>query len=214
MTKSRFPARCLVLCGSALLLSACSSGPSASDAQQALKVALGECPQVDVSNVEKINGIANGDSYYTLQVKYSLNITPLESSAQRLQQLNAFIEKQKQQLPLMEARIAEIDAKVASGELQRQPEEDETSGPYAKAMTAYSEAKNFVRNFNGVLSHQTAETRALLADDLRAACPGLPRNVAKDYSNADLESFGDTIQIDYTHDGLQLVKSDNGWIAN
>jgi hypothetical protein len=58
-----------------LLLTACSgsSSPSTSEAKQAIQKSLGDCSIVTVSNFDKVNGIADGDNRYTLQVKYALN---------------------------------------------------------------------------------------------------------------------------------------------
>ncbi|MDC7712346.1 hypothetical protein [Vogesella indigofera] len=197
-----------------LLLSGCSSAPSTSEAQQAVEAALGECAQVEVANFEKVNGIANGDSNYTLQVKYSLKFSPLETSTQTIQQLHAFFDEQKQKLQQTEEFIADIDAKQKAGLLKPGENEDPDHGPYYVAMTDYQFGQNYIRGYPFLLKQRTAEVRQVLANNLMAACPSLPRYIAKDYGNADIESFGDTIQIDYTNDSLLMVKSDNGWIGN
>lgn len=64
----------LVVLACAVLLSACSSKPSAKDAEKALKEVWAPCKLVEVADVEKTNGRDRGE-YYDLAVSYKLVLT-------------------------------------------------------------------------------------------------------------------------------------------
>ncbi|RQO76150.1 hypothetical protein DBR44_05540 [Aquitalea sp. FJL05] len=76
---------------SLLLLTACSgsSSPSSSEAKQAIQKSLGDCSIATISSFDKVNGIADGDNRYTLQVKYALEFAPLPENAKLLDDMNA-----------------------------------------------------------------------------------------------------------------------------
>ncbi|WP_374554700.1 hypothetical protein [Aquitalea pelogenes] len=86
---------------SLLLLTACSgsSSPSTSEAKQAIQKSLGDCSIVTISNFDKVNGIADGDNRYTLQVKYALEFAPLPENAKLLDDMNAQLSSQTDWMP-------------------------------------------------------------------------------------------------------------------
>lgn len=57
-------------------LSACSSGPSDSDAKAAIQVSLGGCEYLSIGHFEKVNGTPQGDGHYLVDVKYTVSMKP------------------------------------------------------------------------------------------------------------------------------------------
>lgn len=74
-----------------LLLSGCSSGPSTSEIRQAVEQEVGQCDLVELTDFEKVNGVANGDSQYTVQVKYAVIVSPTELNSKLLAEWNDWI---------------------------------------------------------------------------------------------------------------------------
>ena len=87
--------------GSLLLLTGCSgsSSPSSSEAKQAIQKSLGDCSIATISSFDKVNGIADGDNRYTLQVKYALEFAPLPENAKLLDDMNARLASQTDWMP-------------------------------------------------------------------------------------------------------------------
>ncbi|WP_254218120.1 hypothetical protein [Burkholderia multivorans] len=57
-------------------LSACSSGPSESDAKAAVQASLGGCEFLSIAHFEKVNGTPQGDDHYLVDVKYTVSMKP------------------------------------------------------------------------------------------------------------------------------------------
>lgn len=63
------------LCASLITtLTACSHSPSESDAKAVIKERLAGCNYLSLDSFDRVNGIAQGDSYYRVDVKYTLDI--------------------------------------------------------------------------------------------------------------------------------------------
>lgn len=76
----------LAVIAASLALTACgSSKPSLSEAKKQIEDefyrGIGNCSQIKLDDFEKINGMSNGDRYYTLQIKYSMKVTPPSKNA-------------------------------------------------------------------------------------------------------------------------------------
>jgi len=71
----------LALCASMILaLTACSHGPSESDAKQAIQARLGDCKYFSIDSFDKTNGIPVDDNDYQVEVKYTIKMLPVDEN--------------------------------------------------------------------------------------------------------------------------------------
>jgi spermidine/putrescine-binding protein len=67
--------RILLLTASTLIVTACSNGPSSSEAEKAVKKTfLGGCSQIEMKEFTKTNGIQVSDRNYKVEAKYSVRL--------------------------------------------------------------------------------------------------------------------------------------------
>lgn len=58
-------------------LSACGGGsPSTHEAKEALQARLGECDDLEITGVDKTNGVEINEGVYQIDVKYTIKFTP------------------------------------------------------------------------------------------------------------------------------------------
>ncbi|MDR7006643.1 hypothetical protein [Paraburkholderia strydomiana] len=60
----------------AVTLSACSSGPSESEAKAAVQTSFGDCEYLSIGSFEKVNGTPQGHNHYLVDVKYTIRTKP------------------------------------------------------------------------------------------------------------------------------------------
>lgn len=112
MTSKRFLAYWPLTLMSALLLAGCAGGPSTSEAKEAVASALGDCKQIDIVDFDKVNGIADGDNRYALQVKYGLAYSPPAELVKAVEQLTSGAQNSDESAP---TSIHEVRVQMLNG---------------------------------------------------------------------------------------------------
>ena len=188
----------LTLCSSIIIaLIACGhSTPNDSDAKQAVKVGLGNCKYVSMSDFEKVNGQQGDDeNHYEVQIKYKLTLEAdsdqrdkLESHLDNLKERNKLI-KQEEQIRasfMNQGRGSDAYNNPTWADLDQKQR-----ALYQQLTTTYGPG-TFVQEF-----HQ--------------ACPSFPGSVLSDLVNkTDDAAFDGNNTVDYSGT-ISMVKTDNGW---
>lgn len=200
----------------AIMLAGCSSSPSDADARKAVENAIGSCDYVKVTDFEKINGIASGDSFYTLQIKYSIEFKPFDKNIDIAKNILSQTEKFEPEVvkPSRARRDAYEEARkeaVASGKYESTVSYDMNhSTEYEK----YNLDNSIATSPGWVLDGFTNKGRAILTNNLRELCPNMNQVVYQEYAKAAINKHLDTFKVPFENNKLTMIKSDNGWISH
>jgi len=86
--------RILLLTASTLIVTACSNGPSSSEAEKAVKKTfLGGCSQIEMKEFTKTNGIQVSDRNYKVEAKYSVRLPSTSARQAHIQEALAALKK-------------------------------------------------------------------------------------------------------------------------
>lgn len=199
----------------AVMLAGCSSSPSDSDARKVVENAIGSCDYVKVTDFEKVNGIASGDNYYTLQVKYAIEFKSFDKNINVSKDILGQAEKFQSEVvqPSRARRDAYEQARkdaVSSGKY-------ENTGAYDMDHSAEWEKYNIDNevaiNPDWTLNNFTNKGRAILTNNLRELCPNMNQVVYQEYAKAAINKHLDTFKVPFENNKLTMIKSDNGWIG-
>jgi hypothetical protein len=204
---------------SLIVLSACSSSPSDSDAKKAVESALGGCRFLSLENFQKVNGIANNDGSHTMEIKYSIKAKVFPEVAKMAADYSA---RWSATVPRLE-KAREADA-AAQKELYERNEKlrrgikDMGEWHAFKAETEKFDkevalpANQLVSAINKERDELKREESAI-AQRFKQECPSM--NERLQYlmydNNMGLDNYTKDFTKDY-HVKLQMVKTDNGWM--
>lgn len=198
----------------AVMLAGCSSSPSDADARKAVENAIGSCDNVKVTDFEKINGIASGDGYYTLQVKYAIEFKAFEKNINVAKDILNQVEKFKSEVvpasrERRDAYERERKDAISAGKYEDAGSYDmQHSAEYEK----YHLDNTVATDTDWVLNNFTNKGRAILTNNLRELCPNMNQVVYQEYAKAAINKHLDTFKVPFENNKLTMIKSDNGWI--
>lgn len=219
----------LVVVIAGLTISACSKAPSEGDAKQVVQNTLGGCRYLSIDSFEKVNGIADGDRGYRVEVKYSVKMTPTaenkkaaEAASVELSKLNreykeakprkdkyyearsAYTMKNYEKLGGVNVTIGELDSKFDADH----PEEYKQYLADAEVVSIGATLINAI----------PLRTQRILVDSFVNECPKVNMNLLKAFFNPNINTgqyAGD--MGEYTKDiiksfagTIQMIKTDKG----
>ncbi|AOX99676.1 hypothetical protein [Jeongeupia sp. USM3] len=205
-----------LLIASAISLTACSSGPSDSDAKQAIASTLADCQYLSVSKFEKVNGIAQGERNYQVDVKYTIDLTPTpdikrfasETYPAYFQALKTKVTHAKE---VRSAWDTDQDAwvKANPGSLA-----SDFEVAYPDRWKAYQAVIGDVLTGDQQLESAPINAKHQMAANLVQACPGLNAALVRElFSGVEpVERYAEDVGIAFTGT-IPMVKTDNGWQA-
>ena len=194
-----------------LLLTACSKGPTESEAKKIIQSVVDTCPYVTIEKFDKTNAVAVGDgnNYYDVVITYTVK-TKVDPEAAKYAEEDAKINAQNIKIkPDLEKQLAEITAlrKVHNDEFQqivnnnhgpdRENQIKENNARGIELETTYSKIDYQLRQMGHDVGHHPP-TDALLK------CAVISVLVGTDFSEEVTKEFSETIR---------MVKSDKGWIS-
>jgi hypothetical protein len=201
-------------------LAACSSGPSTSEAKEAILSQIGGgCSRLSIKDFAKVNGAADGGTAYQISVKYLLVVEPPASSDDRQDAFDAQIKDIEQRT--QQAQQGLTDAQTADDAFEHS---QHPAGWYPKAADLDQEnaLQHQIDDKRNLLQSLDAEKRALWAEPsqhLSSTCPNLSDDIvsainaaARDYDRANpgKSAYLNGFEIAMA-DTVNLIKTDNGW---
>jgi hypothetical protein len=198
-----------------VFLAACSSGPSTSDAKDAVLTELGHCSRVSIKDFEKTNGAETGTNTYQVSVKYLLQINPPDHGtdgqdvyASKMRDVDQRLQQAKQQADALNQWISDAQPRLYGGNDQVRAE---YQAVWLKANTANASVKSI----------ETEKAAALQEpySDFLAECPAINQDIltviaseAKDgdSANPDKSAYLEGFSVSLTGT-LNMIRTDNGW---
>ncbi|ARK79256.1 hypothetical protein BOC40_01540 [Burkholderia pseudomallei] len=198
----------------AAALSACSSGPSESDAKVAVQASLGGCEYLSIDHFEKVNGTPQGDGHYLVDVKYTVSMKPTpDIKAYASEKYAKEIDNLKTQL----AHAHEVENAWKADEqawIQANPGQNSSAyevahqdgwAEYQKVMPLLLSGDQFVNN-----APRTA--KAAMERAMRQSCPNVNSSILDNFFNGNepVEQYADGIEETFTGK-VAMTRTDNGW---
>lgn len=214
----------------ALALTACSSGPSTSDAKDAVTLQIGGgCNRLAITDFEKVNGVAQGDSGYQLSVTYKLEVKPPTGDELTQDQYTAKLQELQDKEKQTTQAKADLEKSLAAflaannvpgeGALYDLP-------VYAPLIPQYKALTDqYLQQYPELTTLQAEEQklRSQPSETFWADCRGIRQDVAglighnadpyynKEEPGKDAYLNGFTVDVSET---LNMIKTDNGWKEN
>lgn len=179
-------------------LAGCSNSPSSREAQQLAEQLIGPCQYLSIRPFTKVNGIPQGEGYYQVETKFTLNFESgklyqeaVESFNQQLADGDAKLQTLKTQKQETESKygfeLADVEKrwKEKSGtqyENDYLGSELEALGLNNDEIKAYNIAREYVANYdhNILLNGRNGLLVSRMYDNLSERCPQLNRSIARD----------------------------------
>ena len=209
----RLPATFLIL-ATAVALSACSSGPSESDAKAAIQTPLGGCEYLSVDHFEKVNGTPQGDNHYLVDVKYTIKMKPTPD-------IKAYAgEKYAQEVDNLKQQVAhahDVENAWKTAEqawIQANPGQDASAYEVAHqdGWADYQKVMPLLLGGDQLVNGAPRTAKAAMERAMRQTCPNANSSLLDNLFNGNeaVEQYSDSIEANFTGK-LSMVKTDNGW---
>ena len=198
----------------ATALSACSSGPSESDAKAAVQASLGACEYLVIDHFEKVNGTPQGDDHYLIDVKYTVSMKPTRD-------IKAYAsEKYAQEIDNLKTQLAHAheveNAWKADEQTWIQANPGQNSNGYEVAhqdgWAEYQKVMPLLLGGDQIMNNAPRNAKAAMERAMRQACPNVSSTLLDNFFNGNepVEQYADEIRESFTGK-LSMVKTDNGW---
>ncbi|CAM8819540.1 Lipoprotein [Burkholderia pseudomallei] len=210
---SRFSATAFLIVTVAAL-SACSNGPSESDAKAAIQASLGGCDYLSIDHFEKVNGTPQGNDHYLVDVKYTVSMKPTpDIKAYASEKYAQEVDNLKQKL----AHAHEVENAWKAGEqvwIQANPSQDASAYEVAH-QDGWAEYQNVMPLLLGgdqLVTNASRTAKAAMERAMRQSCPNISASLLDNFFNGNepVEQYADGIEESFTGK-LSMVKTDNGW---
>ncbi|RRA23368.1 hypothetical protein DF038_11140 [Burkholderia cepacia] len=198
----------------AAALSACSSGPSESDAKVAVQVSLGGCEYLSIDHFEKVNGTPQGDGHYLVDVKYTVSMKPTpDIKAYASEKYAKEIDNLKTQL----ARAHEVEnAWKADEQAWIQANPGQNSSAYEVAhqdgWAEYQKVMPLLLSGDQLVNNAPRTAKAAMERAMRQSCPNVNSSILDNFFNGNepVEQYADGIEETFTGK-VAMTRTDNGW---
>lgn len=210
---NRLPAITLLLVAT-MSTAACSKGPSEAEAKAVIKASLAGCENLSISHFEKVNGTAQGEDRYLVDVKYSIAMRPTsdikayagEKYAQEIENLKSQLAHAHEVENAWKAdeqawRNANPGTDSAAYEVQHQDE-------WAK----YQQVMPLLLGGDQLVNNAPRTAKAAMERNMHKACPNVGAPLLDNLFNGDepVEQYAESIEKSFTGK-IAMVKTDNGW---
>ena len=198
----------------AVTLSACSSGPSDSDAKAAVQTSLGDCQYLSLSSFEKVNGTPQGDNHYLVDVKYTVRMKPTpDIKAYASEKYAAEVGNLKQQV----AHAHDVENAWKAAEqawIQANPSQDASAYEVAHqdGWADYQKVMPLLLGGDQLVNNAPRTAKAAMERAMRQTCPNVNSSLLDSFFNGNepVEQYADGLEETFTGK-LSMVKTDNGW---
>ncbi|OMQ86021.1 hypothetical protein [Burkholderia pseudomallei] len=198
----------------AAALSACSSGPSESDAEAAIQASLGGCEYLSIDHFEKVNGTPQGDGHYLVDVKYTVSMKPTpDIKAYAGEKYVLEVDNLKKQL----AHAHEVENAWKADQqawMQANPGQDAAAYEVAHqdGWADYQKVMPLLLGGDQLVSNAPRTAKTAMERAMRQTCPNVNSTLLDNFFNGNepVEQYADEIRESFTGK-LSMVKTDNGW---
>lgn len=198
----------------AAALSACSNGPSGSDARAAIQASLGGCEYLSIDHFEKVNGAPQGDGHYLVDVKYTVSMKPTPD-------IKAYAgEKYAQEVDGLKKQLAHAhdveNAWKADEQAWLQANPGQSASAYEVAhqdgWADYQKVMPLLLGGDQLVSNAPRTAKTAMERAMRQTCPNVNSTLLDNFFNGNepVEQYADEIRESFTGK-LSMVKTDNGW---
>lgn len=210
---SRLSATTLAIMTS-MAISACSSGPSESDAKAAIQASLGGCEYLSIDHFEKVNGTPQSDGHYLIDVKYTISMKPTpDIKAYASEKYAKEIENLKTQL----AHAHEVENAWKADEqawIQANPGSDSSAYEltHQDGWAAYQKVMPVLLGGDQLVNNAPRAAKAAMERAMRQTCPNINSSLLDNFFNGNeaVEQYTDGIEETFTGK-VAMTKTDNGW---
>jgi hypothetical protein len=214
MNKITRPSAALLALVTAAVLSACSNGPSESDARAAIQASLGNCEYLAIDHFEKVNGTPQGDDHYLIDVKYTVSMKPTpDIKAYASKKYAKEVANLKQQL----AHAHEVENAWKADEqawIQANPGSDASAYEVAHqdGFAEYQKVMPLLLGGDQLVNNAPRTAKAAMEHAMRQTCSNVNASLLDNFfdGNEPVEKYADGIEETLT-DKVSMVKTDNGW---
>lgn len=198
----------------AMAISACSSGPSESDAKAAIQASLGGCEYLSIDHFEKVNGTPQSDGHYLIDVKYAISMKPTpDIKAYASEKYAKEIENLKTQL----AHAHEVEnAWKADEQAWIQANPGQNSSAYEVAhqdgWAEYQKVMPLLLGGDQLVNNAPRTAKAAMERAVRQSCPNVNSSLLDNFFNGSepVEQYADGIEETF-NGKIAMTKTDNGW---
>jgi len=198
----------------AVALSACSNGPSESDAKAAVQTSLGGCEYLSVDHFEKVNGTPQGDNHYLVDVKYTIKMKPTpDIKAYASEKYAHEVGNLKQQV----AHAHDVENAWKTAEhawIQSNPGQDASAYEVAHqdGWAEYQKVMPLLLGGDQLVNNAPRTAKAAMEHAMRQTCLNANSLLLDNFFNGSepVEQYADSIEEGFTGK-LSMVKTDNGW---
>ncbi|MCA8094503.1 hypothetical protein LGM65_27115 [Burkholderia anthina] len=198
----------------AAALSACSSGPSESDAKVAVQASLGGCEYLSIDHFEKVNGTPQGDGHYLVDVKYTVSMKPTPDIKTYASEKYA---KEIDNLKTQLARAHEVEnAWKADEQAWIQANPGQNSSAYEVAhqdgWAEYQKVMPLLLSDDQLVNNAPRTAKAAMERAMRQSCPNVNSSILDNFFNGNepVEQYADGIEETFTGK-VAMTRTDNGW---
>ena len=196
-------------------LSACSKTPSDSDVKKVIQNSLGNCSYFSIDSFEKTNGIAEGDSAYRVEVKYSIKMKPLDENKKDVEEAMAVLSKLETDTAAAKTRAEKYQNEEINYALAHQGDHAQYQQDHADEFLQYQKDAFLLSNANAT-TYQFHTYKEKFGTRLYNACPPWNR-IQMDFFDPNdpkvhMAEYATDIVKSYTAT-IQMIKTDNGWQA-
>ncbi|RQS88106.1 hypothetical protein [Burkholderia seminalis] len=198
----------------AAALSACSNGPSESDAKAAVQASLGACEFLSIDHFEKVNGTPQGDGHYLVDVKYTVSMKPTpDIKAYASEKYAEEVDNLKKQL----AHAREVENAWKADQqawMQANPGQDAAAYEVAhqNGWADYQKVMPLLLEGDQLMNNAPRTAKAAMERAMRQSCPNVNMSLLDNFFNGDkpVEQYADGIKETF-NGKIAMTKTDNGW---
>lgn len=198
----------------AVTLSACSSGPSESDAKAAVHTYLGDCEYLSIGSFEKVNGTPTGDNHYLVDVKYTIKMKPTpDIKAYASEKYAQEVDNLKKQL----AHAHEVENAWKADKqawIQANPGSDSSAYEvtHQDGWATYQKVMPLLLGGDQLVNNAPRTAKAAMERAMRQTCPNINSTLLDNFFNGNeaVEQYADGIEETLTGK-VAMTKTDNGW---
>lgn len=198
-------------------LSACSKTPSDSDVKKVIQKSIGDCSYFSIDSFEKTNGIADGDSAYRVEVKYSIKMKPLEENKKDTDEVVEVLKKFEADTTGVQERIEKYSRAEGDYVRERFSVQGDHYAQYRldhpSEYAQYQKDTFLLSNVNAA-TYQFQGYKQKFSTRLYNVCPH-QSGIEMDFFNPNdpkirLVDYAKDVVKSYTAT-IQMIKTDNGW---
>lgn len=214
MNKITRPSAVVLKFVTAAVLSACTNGPSRSDAKTAIQASLGNCEYFAIDHLEKVNGMPQGNDHYLVDVKYTVSMKPTpDIKAYSSEKYTKEVDNLKQQLE----HAHDIENAWKTDEqawIQANPGSDSSAYEVAHqdGWAEYQKVMPLLLGGEQLVNSAPRTAKVAMERAMRQTCPNVDSSLLDSFFNGNesIEQYANRIDRSVTG-RITMVRTDKGW---